>query len=170
MPENAVTLETLRNGIAHHLETMVRLLKSAGVLDVSFYEFIQRHGKFYEGQKRPKGIRKGVVKECFSNSQKHLLGLYDTRKYRYVEGFAASLEVGFPIYHGWLVNVETGKVLDLTWRKPEESVYFGVMFKTDFVNSVVAQTGFWGSLIDSPQDRWKLLKGERSLEDALDIL
>lgn len=116
-------------------------------------------------------IKRGIQKQCFANSQTTLVKLL--RKgleadYTYVEGYAASgdLDFTFPTLHAWLVD-RVGKVIDVTWNKPEASAYFGVPFRNDYVFNLIEETSQYHSIIDHFPSKWALLKEPAISENAI---
>jgi hypothetical protein len=135
--------------------------------------FILKYGREWAATPRPRGVHKQRAKQCYANSQKHLLATAwrsDAAVLTYVEGWAIhALTGGFAMLHGWLVDRD-GRVLDLTWKQPQGSIYFGVPFRDEYVRRQVRDRMLWGSLIDCPATRWALLAGEVPLEEALEPL
>ncbi len=102
----------------------------------SQYDFMLKHGKFYEPNEldsNEKQIIKKALKrigfkpqkkECFYNAQ--MLSLSDnTGKIKYCEGFALKI---IPTNHAWIEL--NGKVIDVTWADKEDNNFFG-MFPED---------------------------------------
>lgn len=140
-----------------HLEML------AGMENTSraFATFILGHGRQWEAAALDDGIKRGVPRGCYRNSQKLLFS--DMRRrfpegLVYVEGYACSGSLNFalPLPHGWLVDPE-GRVVDPTWDEPENSTYFGVPFNEDYVRETVKAYGPC-SLIDNFHDRWLLVR------------
>jgi hypothetical protein len=107
-------------------------------------------------------IKRGTPKQCFANSQAILVKLLRKgieEDYTYVEGYATSgdLTIKLPVLHAWLVDLE-GRVIDATWNKPEDSVYFGVPFRSDYIFDLLEKTSQYHSLIDHFPSRWELLR------------
>lgn len=85
----------------------------------------------------PDGIERGPVKACFytaymiSQLHPHL---------DYAEGFAQSPGL-FPMNHAWLVDRETGRIIDPTWvhfDRTGPTVYLGLRFADAFMNRLVS--------------------------------
>ena len=85
--------------------------------------FVLKYGTEFRGEKRPKGIRKRKMKECFANSSRMLT---DHHGLTYYEGYALSDKFAFPFLHAW--NVKDGKVIDTTLPDPENYQYIGIAF------------------------------------------
>lgn len=116
-------------------------------------------------------IKRGVQKQCFANSQAtlvKLLGKGLETDYTYVEGYATSgdLDFTFPVLHAWLVDRE-GKVVDVTWKQPEASVYFGVPFRSEYIFNLIEDTSQYHSLIDHFPSKWALLREPATAENAI---
>lgn len=133
-------------------------------------EFVLAHGRAWTAQKRPKGWRKGEIKQCFANSQKKLVEHWwaGDESLTYVEGFAYHGKLGttFKVHHGWLVDGE-GRVIDLTWECPESSIYFGVPFQTEYVKQQASTSGMWATLLYHEWTDFELLRGITPVAEAL---
>lgn len=133
--------------------------------------FIVENGRFWTPKAYdPLPRFAAFPKQCFSNCRK-LLSRFERsvrNRYFYVEGYAASGALNFPfaVHHAWLVN-EEGHVVDPTWNSPETSSYFGVPFKTDYLLKKTRRTANAGSLIDSFQDRFKLIRDPQTQQEAI---
>jgi hypothetical protein len=101
--------------------------------------FCLRHGQYFQGVKRPKGVRKMQAKMCFRNSTR---GLHENDM-KYFEGYAMHREIEFPFLHAW--NVKGGKVVDLTLPEPEKYEYIGLDL-TKYVNSELLKNQVYGLL------------------------
>ena len=86
--------------------------------------YVLDRGRWFVSQPRPTGVRKGADKACYRNAGRYVL---DHPEYRYVEGFAMSTELGMVVQHAWAAD-SIDRVIDRTWKHPEESLYFGVSF------------------------------------------
>lgn len=128
------------------------------------YDFILKHGKFYQSQELTDEETKIVtnalrnlsfkprMKECFYNGQ--MLALSDeTNTIKYCEGFGMSI---IPMNHGWCVIND--KVIDLTWKDDEGKNYFGEFDKSYFgftlANDVVRKKQMATSMAVSFLDDW----------------
>lgn len=118
----------------------------------------------------PNGFDRGEAKMCFGNTAEKLLDLMHLPHdpdWCYVEGFAASKTVGFPIMHAWLAN-RSGDVIDLTWDyQPGEAFYFGIPFSDQYVMSTVKRTGFYGLLVPGEMYNEELFAKKLGPEDFL---
>jgi len=135
--------------------------------------FVLSHGREWTPaplqEKAP--IKRGIPKQCFSNSQAILVKLLRKgieKDYTYVEGYASSgdLDFIFPVHHAWLVDRD-GRVIDATWKKPEDSVYFGVPFRSEYVFDLIEKTSKYHSLIDHFPSKWELLRNPANAEKAI---
>jgi len=109
----------------------------AGMVASKTYEgIVLDHGQEYEPPVRPRpvGVRKGKNKLCFMNSY----GLAFEKGWQYVEGYALSGIVPFPVLHAWVVT-DSGEVIETTW-KDSGVAYFGIPFDFDFIHKVLLET------------------------------
>jgi len=114
-------------------------------------EFVLKNGKTFKvGNGK---VKRGKVKECFKNAF-HLAdsgsGLV------YVEGYATSKGLPFPVLHAWCVDSK-GNILDPTWKDGEE--YYGVPFDMGFVCRTILKRKKFG-VIDNCEDGFPLLSGQ----------
>lgn len=135
--------------------------------------FVLEHGREWTPsplqEKSP--IKRGAPKQCFFSSQAILMKLLKKgleEEYTYVEGYASSGELGFilPVHHAWLADRE-GRVIDVTWNKPEASVYFGVPFRSRYVFEMIEKSSRCHSLIDHFPTKWELLQNPSKAKDAI---
>lgn len=142
------------------IENHLSMLAAHENVGRSFAAFLLEHGRYYTPAPLPAGMRRGVVKQCYANSQKAVVRAVSAgrKPLTYVEGFACSggLSVALPMQHGWLAD-EDGNVVDPTWELPAQSAYFGVAFETDYVMSRSALYRNYDSLLDDRRDGWSLL-------------
>lgn len=105
----------------------------------SYEELILDRGRHYDGAPRPKGMRKQQNKQCFRNT----LRLCQIRPgLRYVEGYACGI---IPVQHAWAID-EDDRVIDLTWDKPEEASYYGLVIPTSVACRLAIKHGCYGVL------------------------
>ena len=140
----------------------------------SQYDFILKHGKFYEPQELKshealiikKALKRiGFIpekKKCFYNAQ--MLALTDNSgQIKYCEGYALSI---IPLNHAWIeIN---GKVVDVTWEKdggghilgtfPDTKSYFGFNMSNSDIRKKQLKTGIACSFLDDYNDDFKLLR------------
>lgn len=81
---------------------------------------------------------------CWENAT--LIALAYPDRYIYCEGWAiSSAKLPIPLDHGWIMDVETGRVIDTTWRYPD-SQYYGIPFKAAFRKKHTREGDPWGLL------------------------
>jgi len=125
------------------------------------YEFLLEYGWLYRPVKLPKGIRAGRENECFNNA--FLLALEDD-SLTYCEGFVLSSNGQIPIHHAWVIN-GAGRAIDNTLVVTAPA-YFGVPFKTDFLDYYHLVPAAIVGLLDDYEKDWPILKdlGDRPEE------
>jgi hypothetical protein len=101
-------------------------------------QFVMKHGVEYVGLARPKGVRRRVAKECFSNAAK----FSSETGADYVEGYALRTDFPLPVLHAW--NVLDGRMIDTTLDDPRKFEYLGVRFTRDEVWAELARTKIYG--------------------------
>lgn len=111
---------------------------------------ILHYGKPYTWAPKPKGVRFGKVKECFSNASRMIIG---SDRFNVVEGYAAGL---IPTMHAWLT--EDGEhAVEVTWRQAQNPhEYYGIAFANEYVKVTMLKTGYWGVF---GSDHRELLEG-----------
>lgn len=121
-----------------------------------FESFVLANGSEFgiSGEK----IKRGKKKACFCNAY-HLAD--NGGKFTYVEGYASTKGLPFPVLHAWCLT-EDGKVVDPTWKDGEE--YFGVSFDLNYVRKIILRRKKFG-VIDNYEMHFPLLSGEH--EDFL---
>ena len=140
----------------------------------SQYDFILKHGKFYESQELKSHeqliIKKALKrigfqpkkKQCFYNAQ--MIALSDNSgQIKYCEGFAYSIAI--PMNHAWLdIN---GKVVDVTWDDngkpimgiiPENKSYIGFTLDKTTIRDKQFRTGMACSFLDDYNDGYQLFR------------
>jgi hypothetical protein len=103
---------------------------------------------------------RGPLKQCFMNAFALMVANPDLR---YAEGYGQNI---IPTMHAWCVDKDLN-VIDPTWRDPEASQYFGVVFDRDFVIETVLKKETYG-VIDNYQENFPLLQGKQQ-KDFLDM-
>jgi hypothetical protein len=109
-------------------------------------EFVVNEGKAYEVPDEPPQIQLMTPKECYRNSALTVIRKPD--KYDYVEGYYASPDLPIKIEHAWLVDKETGKVVDPTLGWRPKAAYHGVRFDRKFVIRKMVKNGYYGIMSD----------------------
>lgn len=82
--------------------------------------------------KLPEGTTLGTPRLCYHNAFKRIGG-----DLLYTEGYM--LICGVPIMHGWLTDVRTMEVIEVTLERPADE-YFGVIFRTGYVVDMAYRT------------------------------
>ncbi len=138
---------------------------------VSIPKFITMHGAVFPiGPDSYEGER-CTAKQCYANAGREAIS---NDKVAYVEGYVQLGDkdgnpVAFPIEHAFLVDRESGYVVDPTLRvdsnvyKPV--AYYGVPFKNDYVTKTAMKSKVWGLF-----GGWnsKLLTNPKVAEAAVD--
>lgn len=104
--------------------------------------FCLRHGTLSTSSPLPRGIKKGVVKECLKNAGR--LALDSQGCLTYCEGWAQMpAHRGLTTYHAWCLDRQ-GNVVDPTWAHKVGHEYLGVPIKTSALLQQVLLTEQWG--------------------------
>ena len=90
-------------------------------------DFVLREGQFFEPRPLPKGIGHLEISHCYKNAFRTAL----EERCFYVEGYAISSSLDFPVLHAWNLDSE-GFVVDRTWN-PHGRVYLGVIFPLELI-------------------------------------
>ncbi len=128
------------------------------------------HGKFWRVSTQSGNARFSIPKACFANAQAEVISPRNHRQkqFYYVEGYACDLELPIPLHHAWLVNSE-GEVFDPTWSDAEQCVYFGMKFKTSYVQERFSARGDqFDSLLLDALNRHAILRDDEFCQQALD--
>jgi hypothetical protein len=122
----------LRDEIQKVAETWAKIGRPALI-----EHFVLRNGRVYE----PCGLigERRAPKACFQNASRFALEHKDCR---YVEGYAMSPGIWFPIHHAW-IEID-GKAMDNTWRDPLECEYFGVPFDVGVLRDELLRNKVYG--------------------------
>lgn len=68
----------------------------------------------------------------------------------YAEGYAVDrVGLPLPIQHAWVVDKD-GRVIDPTWSDSSDNLYFGVVFRKDFVSQMITMASYWSGLLADP--------------------
>jgi len=153
--ENPVTayLKTVSLGIAtfHDARTGRENWKY-----LSYEAAVLALGKPYTGSPRPPAMHRRTPKQCFMNS-------YRMSKRHpnlvYCEGYAVSHISPLPVQHAWLIDMNTGKVVDLTWEHPSGASYHGILIDEETLDILALKHGVYGVLgndylLDAPLLRY----------------
>lgn len=97
-------------------------------------------------RERTVGVRRGRVKECFSNAAR--LVFRDPTRFVYCEGYAVRSSLGLVIgEHAWCLDVYNGyAVCDPTWRGVKGAVFLGIPFAYEYLCEKVTASGYYGLL------------------------
>ncbi|WP_177215262.1 hypothetical protein [Tranquillimonas alkanivorans] len=102
----------------HRLDAIAAI---SGV-DPAMIQFLREAATSRCGSPLPSGMRRGSMRYCFQNSGdaawRH--GLL------YCEGIARHPDVPMEVHHAWCMDPKTGRVVDPTWKKPEDCTYLGI--------------------------------------------
>jgi hypothetical protein len=128
-------------------------------------DFLLRYGQVWTGPPaRPRGVRKGVPRHCFSNAV--VLASRDPDRFVYCEGKACGI---IPVHHAWVVDRHTHRIVDNTWTKQPGTVYLGVPLTIETVWEVIAGQHS-ASVLDAWEKGWPLLTGKIAPERFLAAL
>lgn len=123
-------------------------------------DFVLSNGKKFNKIPKPKWVKKGIIKQCFSNCLEAVLKHPD--KLTYCEGYASGI---IPVHHAWLLY--ENQVIDPTWvgksfedRNPE---YMGVPFKIEYVVKIAKETNYY-SVLDNWTQGYPLFTNEHKIE------
>ena len=127
-------------------------------------DFVLRLGRDFPSHPLPKGVRRGLPRQCFHNAAS--LALRRPKEFLYAEGYAFTK--GLCTEHAWCVD-RAGNAVDTTWRDEAPKHYFGVPFLHSYVRRQARERGELGGLInvwDGPE-RWPLCTGAHPLAEAV---
>ena len=114
--------------------------------------FFKTHGVAMDRKdKLPKGTKLSKMANCYANSSRaaERFGLL------YAEGFAWHPNAVRPMPHAWCFDLDTLRVIDPTWEHGCD--YFGIVFRTDWVERVGKATGYSGiigNFLGDVNDAW----------------
>lgn len=118
----------------------------------SIEALVLAHGRFVDlSLTTLLSYRRGQPRECFKNAYR----LADSLTIAYVEGFALTAGLPFPVAHAWCVD-DDGALLEPTWPSPGVA-YLGIPFSLPFTSKTIAQRNRYG-VLDAPDLRWPLLQ------------
>ena len=116
--------------------------KMEGVKYGGMEDYLLHEGKEFDVPDDPPQVKLGTPKECYSNCD--MRALREPAKYDYAEGKYVSPRLPFPIDHAWLVDKQTGKVVDPTLGWQPKARYFGVQYSKQFVTKKLLQNKYHG--------------------------
>jgi hypothetical protein len=144
------------SAITQWLTMLSRTCRGNGIPDGYHYagigDFLLQHGTWYKPKGLPRGIRRGELRNCFTNA----LTLGRSREYTYVEGYAIpNIEnLHFPVHHAWNLD-RNGNVIDNTWRKTGLA-YFGVAFPLEVAFEALYHCD--NTVLDNPETHFELFR------------
>jgi hypothetical protein len=161
-----VQISTLKQ----YLDWMVTCRKTLGPQNKFKFscmeDFILSYGRLFPNyMPKPKWVRKGIIKQCFSNCAKAVMK--NPERLIYCEGFASGI---IPVNHAWCLTLD-GQVIDPTWDgrkdiKREGTEYFGIPFKFDYVLRIQRESGHYG-VLDNWHCGFPLFTGDHKPEEFL---
>ena len=112
-----------------------------------YYDTLHKYGVVFNVPEKlqPDYVEPGEKKQCFKNSTR--LVSAKRERYVYCEGVAINAEfLGLPIEHGWVYDLQTNQIIDLTWDDGVE--YYGIPFKYDFyLSEHILKEEFFGGTV-----------------------
>jgi hypothetical protein len=162
--KSADSINVLKNHLQMIRDFHNRMQRSDGANYSCVADFILSLGREFKAAPwtLKEKYHKRTPKECYANAT-HLALVHP--EYTYVEGYCFHDDL-IPIAHAWCVDSQ-GVVFDPTLKNPEDFVYFGVPFKTDFVVNFIQEKGSYG-VIDDWQRHFPMFRGIHSTEDFLE--
>jgi hypothetical protein len=136
-----------------YLEQLVAFIRMNAEMERDFGPAgaLLRYGKTFEpSDTNPTWFTRRPAKQCFDNVTQVLISRTtdgDT-SVRYAEGYAMDAELPIPMQHAWLVDADN-KVIDPTWRKAANNLYYGIVFETEFVLNLLQIKQSAGILVDA---------------------
>jgi hypothetical protein len=125
----------------------------------TLYGLMLEHGVGRWGRRLPTGWRKRADHLCYNHAT--VLAVTDEERFIYCEGYAMRQSLGIVTgMHAWVLDRGDGyRVVDNTWRRPVEAVYFGIPLKFSYLQDAVHRKGTYGVLID-PDYGYPILRAE----------
>ena len=100
------------------------------------------HGVLKTSSPLPRGVERGVAKQCFQNAGR--LALAHPEELTYCEGWAQMpAHRGLSAYHAWCLD-RKGNVVDPTWTHKKGHEYLGLPIKTSALRKQILATKEWG--------------------------
>ena len=96
-----------------------KMEKPEGLKYSSYEELVKTEGTLWDDPDKIVRDLNGPIKNCYENSLLYALD----NDLLYCEGYAYGSVI--PVMHAWVLNPETGEVIETTWREPGTE-YFGV--------------------------------------------
>lgn len=133
-------------------------LRSKGYYYANLYDFVLREGQAFEPRSLPTGIDPMEPGHCINNSFRTAF----QNNFRYVEGFALTVDNNIPLFHAW--NLDRDEfVVDTTWN-PHGRAYFGVIFP---LTAIRIRNRVQYSLLDDWEHGYPILRKARNGEVAV---
>lgn len=112
-----------------------------------YQNYIIANGKKYVPALLPDDLDRGEMHQCFDNS---IIRVINSKKYKYVEGFAYHPITYKKYYHAWLTDGI--HAFDVTWRAEKDTgenvplpfIYIGIEFETNDIIEFMVKTGYKG--------------------------
>jgi hypothetical protein len=103
--------------------------------------YVAAYGQEFTSAPLPAGVEKGPDNQCYRNAS---LLVMEDKSLDFAEGFAEADGLpGLAFQHAWAVKAD-GTVVDPTWKNPEKSKYFGVVYKRDAYLKHLYKSKFYG--------------------------
>lgn len=107
--------------------------------------FLRDRGTRLRGSALPSKYSRLKPRECFRNSWD--IALSAANNLEYWEGWAWHADTGMiPFHHAWCMDSISRKVVDLTWRDPQDAVYCGVHVPRLTLCAIIEETRKFGVL------------------------
>jgi hypothetical protein len=143
----------IREDLLNHLRMLAGLVDAVhpdrkDMKYTSYHAALLDLGDGKPGSARPQGFRKLRNRQCYQNSW-HAARQYG---WAYCEGYAVSRDLAIAVMHAWNLDLETGQVIDLTWRHPEQAYYWGMIIPHETAMQLMLHHGVYGVLASD----WRL--------------
>ena len=135
-----VTMEVFNEPVTEDVDSIKDYLGMvAKIQPTGMDAFIKKYGRKYDVDHATYKGKRGTQKQCFMNAGRLAIA---NPNLTYVEGYI--MFMGIPIHHAWCVT-KNNTVVDPTLKNNDDlTVYFGVPFKTDYLNKTILKTKYWG--------------------------
>ncbi len=148
--------------ITQQLEQRIKLQASINRKFLGGYicleDFVLQNGfQFSPAQCPDEFADEAQPKACFKNAM--ILAI--EHGLIYVEGYA-TISVGIAVNHAWCVSPDTNLVIDPTWKYDNNTEYFGVPIKTQYIIESFEKSQQY-SVIDNWEKRWPILTDSKDL-------
>ncbi len=117
-------------------------MKAWGAVCPYLYRYLHSRGRTFERQDH-KLNGTMTPKACYQNCMEVVTNNPD--RFVYCEGLFVDLDIGVPIPHAFILDLDTKKIIDPTIAADRTNVeYFGVPFKLSFVSEHSDYSGYYG--------------------------